>query len=364
MHDPKQLIDQGIEVLMAGDRLRAREMLQAALKQDPSNERGWLALSFAVDKPEHALECVQRVLVLNPHHEKALERLADLQAGAASTAPQAQPPTKPPAPQAPPATARWATESEALNAMSEYFFLEPEAERFVRGETDRLPINGCMLLALIPFVLAGLLILTLSVAQLAQISYYRSSKWAETEGTYVGKDEIAGSNGSADYTVSFRFVVDDKVYVAEESVGQQIHDRAVDGDALRVYYRRGDPSVASTRPISGRGGPPLGLICGNLFWWAIVLGLGYYVLKPVYKQRRLAQEGTLIRGEVIHSSSYKDSDNDFRLMAEIRFRSPQTGNWIHKKYRVTRNDLAGKPLPRPGTLVHVLYIDDRTFQAL
>ena len=361
MHDSKQLIDQGIEVLMAGDHPRAREMLQAALKQDPSNERGWLALSFAVDKHEHALGCVQRVLALNPQHEKALERLADLQAGVVWTTSQTQPPTQPPAPQAAPEQTRCAAESEALKATSGYFFLEPEAERFVRGETNRLPIDGCMLFALVPFVLAGLLILSLSVLQLARISYYSSGKWAETQGTYVDKDEIAGKNGS---TVSFRFVVDDKVYVAEESFSQGIHERAVDGDALRVYYRRDDPSVASTRPISGRGGQPLGLICGNLFWWAIIFGLGYYVLKPVYKRRRLAQEGTLIRGEVIHSSGYKDSDNDYRFKTEIRFRSPQTGEWIHKKYTLTRNDLTGKPLPRPGTPAHVLYVDDRTFEAL
>jgi hypothetical protein len=45
------------------------------------------------------LECVQRVLALNPQHEKAHEHLEDLQALATSSAaPQAQPPAQPPAP--------------------------------------------------------------------------------------------------------------------------------------------------------------------------------------------------------------------------------------------------------------------------
>jgi hypothetical protein len=246
----------------------------------------------------------------------------------------------------------------------EYFFLEPEAKRFVRGETDRLPINGCMLLFLIPFVLSGLLILGLSVAQWVRISYFSSSKWAYMEGTYVGKDEIAESNGSTRYAVSFRFVVDDRVYIVEESVPQGIHDRATEGAVLRVYYRLDDPNIASVSPVSGRGGQPLGLACGTLLWWALILGLAYYVLSPMRKRQRLAREGTLISGQIIHCSGRKDRDNDLRLKAGVRFRSPQTDQWIEKNYLRTRNDLKGKPLPQPGTPVHILYINDKTFEAV
>lgn len=116
-----------------------------------------------------------------------------------------------------------------------YFFLEPEAERFVRGETDRLPINGCNMLFLIPFVLSGLLILGLSVAQWVCISYFSSSKWAYTEGTDVSKDVVAESAGDTRFYVTFRFVVDDRVYAVEESVPQGIHDRATEGAVLRAY---------------------------------------------------------------------------------------------------------------------------------
>jgi hypothetical protein len=221
-----------------------------------------------------------------------------------------------------------------------------------------------MVLILIPFVLSGLLILSLSVAQWIRISYFSSSKWAYTQGTYVSKDKVAESNGSTGYYVTYRFVVDDQVYVVEESVEQGNHDHATEGAALRVYYRLDDPNTASTRPVSGRGGQPLGLACGTLLWWAVVLGLAYYVLSPVRKRQRLAQEGTLLSGEIIHCSGRKNSDNDFRLKAEVCFRSPQTGQWIHKNYLLTRNDLKGKPLPDPGTHVHILYINDKTFEAL
>ena len=76
-----------------------------------------------------------------------------------------------------------------------FFFFEPEAKRFVRDETKRLPLNGCMLLALIPFVLSGLLLLSLSVLQWIQIIRFSSSKWVETKGTYVSQNKVARAAG-------------------------------------------------------------------------------------------------------------------------------------------------------------------------
>jgi hypothetical protein len=221
-----------------------------------------------------------------------------------------------------------------------------------------------MLLILIPFVLSGLLILGLSVTQWVRTSQFSSSKWAHTVGTYVSKDNVVESAGRTRYYVTYRFVVDDRVYVVEESIEQGIHDRATEGAALPVYYRLDDPEIASMTPVSGRGGQPLGLACGALLWWAGVLGLGYYLLSPVRKRQRLSQEGTLISGEIIRCSGRKNNDNDFRLKAEVRFRSPQTGQWVTKNYLLTRNDLKGKSLPQPGTPVHILYINDKMFETL
>jgi hypothetical protein len=255
--------------------------------------------------------------------------------------------------------------AEHLAAQGEVFFLEPEAERFVRGETERLPIDGCMLLVLIPFVLGGLLILSLSVLEWVRISELNSIIWFETQGTYVSKEIGSKAVGPTRYHVTYRFVVDDRVYVVTESVEQLTYVRAGNGESLPVSYALHDPNIASIEPVSrDRRDNTLGLICGNLFWWGVVLGLAYYLLSKVHKRQRLSREGILIGGEIVYCSGYEDSDNDFRLKAEVRFRSPQTGEWIHKEYSPTRNDLKGMPLPGPGTRVHVLYLDDKTYGAL
>jgi hypothetical protein len=62
----------------------------------------------------------------------------------------------------------------------------------------------------------------------------------------------------------------------------------------------------------------------------------------------------------VRCSGDRDSDGDFELEARFGFRSPQTGKWIEGKDSQTRKDLEGKPLPSPGTPVHVLYLDDKT----
>jgi hypothetical protein len=68
-------------------------------------------------------------------------------------------------------------------------------------------------------------------------------------------------------------------------------------------------------------------------WCGVVTVLAYVNLRTLRKRRRLARRGSLIDGEIVHCSSYEDSDNDLHLKAAIRFRSPQTGKWILKSYR-------------------------------
>jgi hypothetical protein len=198
---------------------------------------------------------------------------------------------QPSAPQAPADPAQWPPESDALQATGETFFFEPEAVKFVRGETQTLPIDGCLHLFLIPFVLSGLLILILSVAQWMQIL------------------------------------------------------------------------TAGERFNTSHGGP-LGLCVGNVCWWAVISVLVYFVLGRTLKRRRLAREGTLINGEIVQCSGHLDSDRDFQFKAEVRFRSPQTGQLIYKTFSRQCNHLRDKPLPRPGTSIYLLYIDEKTYEPL
>ena len=63
-----------------GDRNQARVTLVEAIKHDPRNLQAWLQLSELVDKPEQAIDCLERVLKLDPSNKLAQQRLEQLRA--------------------------------------------------------------------------------------------------------------------------------------------------------------------------------------------------------------------------------------------------------------------------------------------
>jgi twitching motility two-component system response regulator PilG len=66
-----ELLQEGIAAAKAGEKERARPLLRAAAALDEGNELTWLWLAGAAETPAEALSCLERVLALNPTHERA-----------------------------------------------------------------------------------------------------------------------------------------------------------------------------------------------------------------------------------------------------------------------------------------------------
>jgi len=76
--DIDNLLKEGIAALKAGQRIRARALLQEVVREQPDNVAAWLWLSGAVETDDERRECLERVLEVdpnNPHAKKGLERL-------------------------------------------------------------------------------------------------------------------------------------------------------------------------------------------------------------------------------------------------------------------------------------------------
>ncbi|NDJ33590.1 MAG: hypothetical protein GYB64_02910, partial [Chloroflexi bacterium] len=69
---------QGIEAAKAGQRDVARRHLAEAIRADPNNETAWLWMSGVVSSPQERIQCLQRVLAINPSNEVALRGLRAL----------------------------------------------------------------------------------------------------------------------------------------------------------------------------------------------------------------------------------------------------------------------------------------------
>jgi DNA helicase-2/ATP-dependent DNA helicase PcrA len=73
-----EITKQGIQALKSGDRARAHQLLLSAVQHDPNDSLAWLWLSGAVESDAERMECLKRVLAINPDHAAARRGLAML----------------------------------------------------------------------------------------------------------------------------------------------------------------------------------------------------------------------------------------------------------------------------------------------
>jgi hypothetical protein len=67
-----------------GDKAKARELLEAVLKQDRTNEQAWIWLASVVDSPKERRVCIERVIKINPRNtvaQAALNTMVGVLAG-------------------------------------------------------------------------------------------------------------------------------------------------------------------------------------------------------------------------------------------------------------------------------------------
>jgi tetratricopeptide (TPR) repeat protein len=99
------LFQQGVEAFQAGDKARAKMLLQEATSIDPTNENAWYYLAAAETDNLVRRQYLERVLEINPNHARAREVLMKLdnrEAAAAAGIPPVSAPPKPPTTAPPP----------------------------------------------------------------------------------------------------------------------------------------------------------------------------------------------------------------------------------------------------------------------
>ncbi|MBN2303785.1 MAG: hypothetical protein JXQ72_04880 [Anaerolineae bacterium] len=106
---------QAYKLIQAGQRQEAGQLLKTYLGEHKDDVQGWWLMAHVVTKPDHVRRCLETVLKLDPAHEKARARLANL-----------KPPASPPA--APPAN-KPASESMSIDAPDDSLFFSGMAPK-------------------------------------------------------------------------------------------------------------------------------------------------------------------------------------------------------------------------------------------
>lgn len=159
----RQLQLQGIQAIKSGDKARARELLQQALRLEPNNDTTWLYLATVAQDKRERLLCLQKSLDINPNNETAIKAVRAMgidPAQLVQARPQAQTPQSAPEQQAftadvpaddgsgipiPPAEAVETAQAQALEILTAYVDKqthtpEPEWTRKTKGRAGEREI--------------------------------------------------------------------------------------------------------------------------------------------------------------------------------------------------------------------------------
>lgn len=78
------VIDERIQQVVAfaksGNKSEARRLLEQIIRDEPGETRAWFLLSQLVDTRDQAIQCMQRVLELEPENAQARRKLQEFQA--------------------------------------------------------------------------------------------------------------------------------------------------------------------------------------------------------------------------------------------------------------------------------------------
>lgn len=75
MSSTEALLDQAIAAAGAGNHRNALALLAQVVELDPRNERAWLWLAELVETDAQRIDCLERVLCINPDNSDARQRL-------------------------------------------------------------------------------------------------------------------------------------------------------------------------------------------------------------------------------------------------------------------------------------------------
>lgn len=255
------------------------------------------------------------------------------------------------------------------NNRNDLFLLNPQNRSFALGLTRKLPqtpVAGCVMLFLVPFLLAGVLLGVgaagewLKYVHLSQSGVSGNARVTEK---YTGTDD----DGDTTYHIHYSFTVGqdsgERTYTGNGGVGSSEYKRLNKGSTVQIIYYSGNPAE---NVLASRGNDiisPLMLSIFAVVTLLVTLGVFWGMASHADKQAWLVKNGTVIEGEIVRIVTHEDSDGDLQIAVHYRFVSP-SGKLIEKEESAMRNDLRRNSADLRGCPVKILYGDERRFMLL
>ncbi len=248
-------------------------------------------------------------------------------------------------------------------ASGETFLFNPENEGLITGEKKQPAVDssvGCLALIMVPFVLAGLLILGLAVSEWVRlVRLWTDSAIADA---HLVSQEIDDIGDSISYHVTYRFPVDGHQQTVTEAVDFRLFHSLSEDIPFEVRYVRSNPQTATIKPLR-----PVTAIASGLFallWNAVVIPVAFFAAANYRRQRQLSRYGHILLGEIVSCQGRTSDEDKFTLEVTYRFRPPRAPRAIEGRESRQRDDLKDQPLPQSGMTVRILYLNPKNYSLI
>lgn len=179
----------------------------------------------------------------------------------------------------------------------------------------------------------------------------------------IVSDHRTVSGKSTSYYLTYRFSVRNQQYQREQNVGSGTYNRFPPGAPITISYLASDPSISM---LAGDAEDNSDLVSFTIIFALVDVGglimAGYLGVRSL-RYRRLSRDGKLLRGEVLACTGLRGYKGAYTVSLRYAFRDPGGQN-VEKLVKTVRNDLKKKGLPRPGTPVAVMYVDESLYEVL
>jgi hypothetical protein len=259
------------------------------------------------------------------------------------------------------------TAQPALGAMQEQgaspnlFLINPSGNlKFVTGQTKQIgsPTTAYVFIAI--FVLVALGIGGYFGYKMIQYNQLETSGVPD-EAEITDGTSTRGRRGGTTYNVTYEYRVNGRTYTRDQDISGTLWnkiDRVGTGMEVDIKYLASDPSIVvlagEFKDDTEKNRDTLVLAIAV----PICLGIALLIFMNNQTNQKLANEGQLLRGQVVSAVGRRGSKNTYNVTLKYDFTTPN-GKQITKQQVQNRPDLRNGPLPSPGTPVAVLYVNDK-----
>jgi hypothetical protein len=252
------------------------------------------------------------------------------------------------------------------------FLLNPRREGFLNGEARRFydfRTSNALGMAIV-FVLFSILGGGIGFIGGREVitRWQLAQSGVETSATVTNLQETTSTNSEGQNTTNYYLTYEFHAegvdhltqYSREQKIGSTTYNNLTEQSLIPIRYLANDPTVSRYLSDSEDDGRLVLLIATPFL--AVVLMLLYIIVRQWRRNQRLVQEGQLIVGKIveIRGSHVKGG---YQVSITYNFRSPE-GREMSRKESLLRNDLRTGLLPKAGTQLAVVYVNDRLFRIL